>query len=100
MCALCGAFGVAEHWSDGTARAARGAERQHRLAVANRCLVPFGLRLADWAGRYTLTSRTGGSAVVDNFGALWPAAERLAGRPCDPLDRDLIDALDDGAAPR
>lgn len=93
MCALCGAFGVAEHWSDGAAQAFTGAERQHRVAVANRCLGPYGLTLSDWAGRYTLTARTGASTVVDNFGALWTEAERLAGRACDPLDRDLIEAL-------
>ncbi len=97
MCALCGAFGVAEHWSDGSAKAFRGAERQHRVALANRVLAAYGLSLSDWAGRYTLNSRTGAATIVDNFGALWPEAERLAGRPCDPLDGDLIRSLDDTA---
>lgn len=100
MCALCGAFGVAEHWSDGAAQAFTRAERQHRVAVANRCLGPYGLTLSDWAGRYILTGRTGASSIVDNFGALWPEAERLAGRACDPLDGDLIDALEDAARAR
>ena len=35
--------------------------------------------------------------MVPNLGALWPAAEAMAKRPCDPLDRALIAAL--GAAP-
>ena len=95
MCALCGLFGVAEHWSDGSAAAA---ERQHRVTVANRILATYGLTLSNWSGRLLLTSRTGGAAVVDNFGALWPAAERLAGRPCDPLDPGLMDALTGRAA--
>jgi len=100
MCALCGAFGVAEHWSDGSARAFKGAERQHRVLLANRILTHYGLKLSDWSGHYTLNSRTGAATIVDNFGALWPEAERLAGRSCDPLDRDLIRLLDDGAAAR
>ena len=100
MCALCGAFGVAEHWSDGSAKAFKGAERQHRVALANRILAAYGLTLSDWAGRYTLNSRTGATAIVDNFGALWPAAEQLTGRACDPLDRDLIGSLDDGVGRR
>ena len=94
MCAFCGAFGVAEHWSDGSAKAFKGAERQHRVRLANRILFAYGLTLADWAGRYTLKSATGAATIVDNFGALWPEAERLAGRVCDPLDRDLIRSLD------
>jgi hypothetical protein len=97
MCALCGAFGVAQHWSDAPARAFTGAERQHRVAIANRFLGPFGLTLADWAGRYTLASRTGATAIVDNFGQLWLEAERLAGRPCDPLSADTIAAVERGA---
>jgi hypothetical protein len=94
MCALCGTFGVAEHWSDGTARVASGAERQHRVWVANRCLDAFDLKVADWAGRYTLTSRTGASAVVDNFGTLWREAERLSGRTFDPLDPEVLVRLE------
>jgi hypothetical protein len=39
-------------------------------------------------------------AVVDNFGALWPEAERLSGRPCDPLDPAVIAALEADRNPR
>jgi hypothetical protein len=92
MCGLCGVFGVAEHWADGSAGSR--AEGQHRTAVSNEVLSVFGLRLAEWSGRFTLTGPTGGSAVVDNFGSLWPAAERLAGRSCDPLDPEVIAATE------
>ena len=37
---------------------------------------------------------TGATEIVDNVAALWPAAERLLGRPCDPLDGALMDALE------
>jgi len=100
MCALCGAFGISEHWSDDAGERSMGAARQHRIAVANRFLAPQGLTLAGWADRFTLTSRTGGSLVVDNLGALWPAAETLSGRKCDPLDESLLASLEREADPR
>ena len=31
--------------------------------------------------------------MVPDLGALWPAAERLLGRPCDPLDPDFLARL-------
>lgn len=93
MCGLCGIFGVAEHWSDapGPAEApSRRADRQHRVRVANAVLGLAGLRLSEWMSRFTLTSRTGRSEIVDHLGAVWPAAERLAGRALDPLDAEFI----------
>ena len=77
-----------------------GAARQRRIVVANRFLAPYGLALAGWADRFTLTSRTGGSLVIDSFGGLWPAAEKLSGRQCDPLDEGLVAALEREAARR
>lgn len=97
MCAFCGAFGDGGHWSDGlgaTGAATPTAERIRRAAAANRALGLYGLKLTPWAGRYTLVSRTGKMAVVDHFGALWPEAERMAGRSCDPLDPGVIDAME------
>lgn len=102
MCGLCGMFGVAEHWTDrsGAEGQRRRAERQHRVRVANEVLGLFGLRCADWQNRFTLTSRTGKSVVVDHLGALWPAAEKLAGRPIDPLDPELLARVEALAAAR
>ncbi|GJD51732.1 hypothetical protein OPKNFCMD_4488 [Methylobacterium crusticola] len=95
MCGLCGAFGAPAHWSDGIgARRPPQAERQARAALANRVLGLYGLRLSGWADRYTLAGRTGRTAVVDHLGGLWPAAERLSGRLCDPLDPDTIAAVE------
>lgn len=91
MCGLCGIFGVTEHWTDSAEGAASSkAERLHRVRIANAALAPFGLKVADWMNRLTLSSHTGRRAVIDNFGALWPMAERLCGRVCDPLDPELI----------
>ena len=98
MCGLCGVFGVVEHWTDGSVGSR--ADEQHRVTVGNRFLALYGLKLAEWSGRFTLTSQTGGSAVVDHFGGLWPAAEHLAGRPCDPLDAAMIAAVENRAGRR
>jgi hypothetical protein len=95
MCGLCGSFAHG-HWNDGVADAARTptAERMRRSAGANEVLALYGLTLREWAGRFTLTSRTGRASVIDGFGGLWPAAERLSGRLCDPLDEDLLRRLE------
>jgi hypothetical protein len=90
MCALCGVL-LDEHWSeqDGGRRA-----RFFRVKLANRVLDHFGLRLDDWGGRvYVLRDRKGRSVVVANLGLVWVEAERLAGRPLDPLDPGLVHVL-------
>lgn len=102
MCALCGAFGIVEHWTDRPDTAVdttSAAERQQRAQAANRLLGLYGLHLTSWGGRYTLTSRTGKTAVVDSFGAIWAAAEKLSGQVCDPLDPATIAAAEERAAP-
>jgi hypothetical protein len=50
MCGLCGAFGGAEHWTDGAGAtgASRRADRQHRTRVANEVLGLFCLERNDW----------------------------------------------------
>ncbi|QQP92789.1 hypothetical protein IGS68_30540 (plasmid) [Skermanella sp. TT6] len=97
MCGLCGTFGAADHWTDGLGEGAAlspSAERRRRAAVANEVLALYGLKLTEWANRYTLTGRTGKSAVVEQFGAVWAEAERLTGRTCDPLDPAVIEAME------
>ena len=95
MCGLCGMFG-GDHWTDqsGNDGPARAAERRHRVAMANLILEPFGVRCADRQGRLTVEGQTGRALVVDHLGALWPAAEKLAGRPIDPLDPVAIARLE------
>jgi hypothetical protein len=90
MCALCGVL-ISDHWAerDGGRRA-----RILRLQLLNRVLGHFGLRLDDWSGRvYVLRDPTGRTAVVDDLGSLWVEAERLLGRPLDPLDPALVRSL-------
>ena len=90
MCGLCGLFGVGGHWTDGPGGSLGARERQQRTRAVNRVLAGHGLSCADWQGRLVLTGPTGKRAVVDHMGALWPAAEALAGRAIDPLDPAVI----------
>jgi hypothetical protein len=105
MCGLCGVLGAEGHWTDaagpdpppGGAPSGRPPrqERLYRVALANRVLAHYGLTLADWAGTsYVLRGRTGQSEIVPHLAALWPVAERIAGRRCDPLDPALMTALE------
>ncbi len=103
MCSLCGVLGGRAHWSDragaadgGERRAevTRQRERQWRTRLANQILAHYGLALSDWAATsYVLRGRTGRTALVENLSELWPAAEALGKRPCDPLDEALLAAL-------
>ena len=90
MCVLCGSL-LTSHWAEeGGGRRAR----VFRVRLLNRVLDHFGLRLDDWSGAtYILRDRKGRAEIVSDLGALWVAAERLAGRRLDPLDADLLRAL-------
>ena len=105
MCGLCGVFGAEAHWTDAAGQdvgscdtvsgRTRRQERLYRVALANKVLKHYGLTLGDWDGNYfVLANRTGRAEIVDHLTALWPVAERMAGRPCDPLDPALIAAVE------
>ena len=105
MCVLCGRdFVGGAHWTDrhveDKARISgrdpaeyqgdRRRDRLHRAALANEVLRHYGLRVQEWSGsKYLLRDGKGRSEIVQDLGALWPAAQRLAGRPLDPLDPAL-----------
>jgi hypothetical protein len=90
MCALCGVL-MKSHWAErGTGRR----ERVFRVRLLNRVLAHFGLALDDWGGSvYVLRDRKGQAIVVEDIGMLWTAAERMLGRPLDPLDPGLVHDL-------
>ena len=76
-------------------RLQRRRERAHRVACASRVLAYYGLTLSDWqASSFVLSTATGKTELVEDLGHLWAAAEKLLGRPCDPLDPDLIIRLE------
>ena len=100
MCALCGVFVGEAHWTEAAVEAADGGrtrrhERLHRVALANRVLKQYGLKLDDWQGSaYLLAGQTGQTAIVSSVAAVWPEADRLRRQPIDPLDERLIEALE------
>ena len=108
MCILCGEFVAQVHWTDrwyedevraaeitiGEFDRARTRDRLRRASLANRVLSHYNLGLEDWGGsKYVLRDRTGRSELVQDLGSLWPAAEKLAGRPLDPLDPALQELI-------
>ena len=101
MCALCGTLGGKDYWIEPLARegvytrfadpAARRRERTRRIREANVILGLFGLSLEDWqSDSYVLRTPTGKTELVADISALWPTAERLAGRPLDPLEAQTL----------
>jgi hypothetical protein len=97
MCGLCGVFLTETHWADSSVDGARTRrhERLHRVALTNRVLKPFGLKVSDWQGSaYIVATQTGQSSVVPSIAAVWPVAEQLRKRTLDPLDDALIEALE------
>lgn len=112
MCVLCGdnlSSRTHLHWTeesrhasgaggaDGRGEDSRGGlrrERMLRARLADRLVGFYGLTLKTTPGRdYQLSNGKGRSALVGDLGALWPEAERLAGRPVDPLDPALVLSL-------
>jgi hypothetical protein len=107
MCGLCGMLGGEGHWTDSASAPGvfasraeahtRLRERQARTRLVSIVLRHYGLGLSDWSGSaYVLSSRTGRTAIIDNLGQLWGAAERMSGRSCDPLDERLLASLGKG----
>lgn len=100
MCGLCGLFEGETHWTEAAGNASQPLRqaRLRRVALANRVLQHYRLKLGDWQGsKYLLSSPTGIVEIIDNVGALWPAAEKILKRPCDPLDPELLSSLEPGA---
>ena len=103
MCSVCGALSGAEHWAAGAGRIAsaptRRAERQAQVRVARALLAARGMRVDDWQGSAFLVSGpTGAAELAADLSQVWAAAQRLLGRPIDPLDAALLERLDRAAA--
>ncbi len=110
MCVLCWQFLTEDHWTDrrfddgetaatgsvsSDGERARRRARHHRTRLLNCLLSHYGLRVDDWQSRsYMLSDRKGRAVIVQDLGALWPAAQQLAGRCLDPLDPWLLEMLD------
>ena len=111
MCVLCSQLWIDDHWADAAATAAgasdlvalethtsrrgqRLRDRAERARLFNLVLAEAGLTLQDWEGSsYILRDRKGRSAVVSDLAQVWTEAERMLGRPLDPLDPALLASL-------
>ena len=103
MCVLCTGAILQVHWAD--RRIADGVpgedqlrlfrrERLLRASLANRILCHYGLKVEDWNwSKFILSDRKGRQEIIDDLGALWPAAEELVGYKLNPLDPALIGKL-------
>ncbi|WP_297832569.1 hypothetical protein [Pseudomonas sp.] len=96
MCGLCGLLGEDVHWSDPLGdELPRRRERLRRIAAINKVVAPFRLKVEDFQGvSYLLLGATGKQELATGLEQLWTAAERLIGRPLDPLDPQLLDHLE------
>jgi hypothetical protein len=89
-------LGGAGHWTEQGASDPAAVIR--RADMVARILAPYDVACAPAAGQLVLTGPSGRTRAVRHLGELWPVAERLAGRPIDPLDPDLLALLEDRPA--
>jgi hypothetical protein len=101
LCANCGFPSAPGHWTE--AGAVPGSDRvrarYRRAAVLQGVLPAYGLTVHDdtMVPGLTVSTRTGIVEMVADLSELWRAAERMSGRPVDPLDpMFLCDEIDDG----
>jgi hypothetical protein len=104
MCGACGILGGGPDWMDPIGHAAaygglgrtRLAERQRRLALANRLLAASGVRLTEQGRQIVVRSATGRSRIATDLVHVWAAADSLGRRPFDPLDETFLASLGAG----
>ena len=86
MCGLCGDLTPRDHWSEQGPGAVSRRHQQQRLQAVRRLLDGTGLVVGEWRGRgYQLGNGRGRTVLVRDLGALWQEAQRMLGRPVDPL---------------
>lgn len=96
MCGLCGLIGEDGHWSDPLGDSLpRRRERLRRIAAINRVIAPFRVTVSDVQGAsYLLQGATGRQALATGLEELWQQAQALIGKPLDPLDPRILEALE------
>ncbi|GBC69629.1 hypothetical protein HRbin01_01331 [archaeon HR01] len=107
MCGICGELQSYIHWAErvpweeselaesggGMARSLQRL-RIRRAAVVAKLLSAYGLEFSLWqGGKYILSDRKGGTAVINDMAQLWPAIHRILGKPFDPLDPKVLERI-------
>ena len=97
MCNACGNPAAPGHWTEAgtTTPGDRLRARFHRAEVLRTILRPYGLTAHDDGSvpGIQLGKLTGGQTIVNNLTEVWAEAERLSGKPIDPLDHRYLDDL-------
>lgn len=113
MCLLCNDLWIDDHWAEVAAdevpdrpdgvvalavhvdrRGRRLRDRAARVKLVGLVLRGHGLTLQDWEGSsYILRDPKGNATVLYHLPDVWTAAERMIGRPIDPLDPAFLAAL-------
>jgi hypothetical protein len=105
MCVLCGEFIMQIHWTDyktadsdevvvGELQRDRKRMRMHRTKLCNLVLQPYNLKLEEWNNsKYILRDKKGRTVVIHDLGSMWRMAEKIIGKPIDPLSQELLSRL-------
>lgn len=102
MCGMCGLWGSVDHWSNPARLPGADVDavnatrvRLRQAAAISRLTAAVGATVRDWgASSWIVENRSGGTEIVADLGAVWPAVERLTGRPVRLLSTDFLDALE------
>ncbi|MGB6408205.1 MAG: hypothetical protein WBF39_12065 [Planococcus donghaensis] len=107
MCILCGEFVIQIHWTDQTSndddeilvgdlQRSRHRTRLQRAKLSNKILHYYRLKLEDWnSSKFVLRDLKGNQEIVHDLGALWGTAEKMIGRPVNPLDPHLLQQIEE-----
>lgn len=94
MCASCGFPAAPGHWTEAGIDKSfdRIQARYRRASLLRAVLRSHGLTAHDDATTpgITISTQTGSHEIVQDLSALWAVAEKLIGRPVDPLAPQFI----------
>ncbi len=94
MCSSCGFPAAPGHWTEAGAASApdRLRARFRRVQVLQSVLPAYGLAAHDGAQvpGIQISTLSGDHTIVRDLEEVWAAAERLFGRPVDPLDPHFL----------
>lgn len=95
MCANCGFPAAPGHWTEAGAvlSSDRLGARYRRASLLRAVLRKHGLTAHDDGATpgITISTLTGNQEIVPDLSTVWAIAERLTGRPIDPLGPDYVD---------
>ena len=100
MCSACGFPAAPGHWTEAGAATApeRLRARFRRAQVLQAVLPAYGLTASDGmqVQGIQVSTLSGSHAIVRDLEEVWATAERMSGRPVDPLDPRFIGGEDRG----